>query len=230
LKTLHFFLDFDGTISASDAVDLVLDRFADKEWKNVEKQWTEGKIGSRECLARQIALVRATPEELRSVVSSVKLDPYFLSFLKKTEELGVLVTIVSDGFDLIIEQILKQNLQNRPGTLKAVPIFSNRLQATGTGFKALFPTENPCEHGCANCKQEVIKKLTGPEDHVFFVGDGLSDRFAARQAHLTFAKGSLLSYCKENRIDHIAYKDFKKIRQWLEENHAFLRKVHDGQN
>ena len=229
MRTIHFFLDFDGTISTSDAVDLVLERFADKEWKKIEKEWTDGNIGSRECLARQVALIRATPEELHFAVSQVKLDVYFLSFLKKAEELGVLVTIVSDGFDIIIEQVLKQNLQNKSGVVKGMPIFSNQLQKTTTGFKAVFSTEAVCDHGCANCKQAVIKKMTSPGDHIFFVGDGLSDRFAARQAHLTFAKGKLLTYCQENKIDHIAFKDFKKIQQWLEENHAFLRKVQDGQ-
>ena len=228
MKTIHFFLDFDGTISTSDVVDLVLERFADKEWKKIEKEWVDGKIGSRECLARQMDLVRATPEDLHSVVSHVKLDEHFLSFLKKAEELGVLITIVSDGFDLIIEQVLKQNLQTKPVIVKGLPIFSNKLVKTAEGFKAVFPTETACEHGCANCKQAVMKKMSSPGDHVFFVGDGLSDRFAAKQAHMTFAKGKLLSYCQENKIDHIPFKDFGKIQQWLEENNALLRKVLDG--
>ena len=221
-------MDFDGTISDSDVVDLVLERFADKEWKEVEKEWVAGNIGSRECLSRQMDLVRATPEQLKLAVSHVKLDPYFLPFLKKAEELGVLVTIISDGFDILIEQVLKQNLQAKPSAVKGVPIFSNKLKKTATGFKAVFPTDHACSHGCANCKQAVMKKMTSLGDHVFFVGDGLSDRFAAKQAHLTFAKGKLLTYCQEDRIDHIPYKDFKKIQQWLEENHSLLRKVHDG--
>ena len=220
-------MDFDGTISNDDVVDLVLDRFADKEWKEVEKEWVAGNIGSRECLSRQMDLVKATPADLREAVSHVKLDPYFIPFLKKAEELGVLVTIVSDGFDVIIEQVLKQNLKDKPGVVKAVPIFSNKLHKTATGFKAVFPSETVCAHGCANCKKAVMKKMTSVGDHIFFVGDGMSDRFAARQAHLTFAKGKLLAYCQENQIGHVPYKDFKKVQQWLEENHAFLRKMLD---
>ncbi len=225
MKTIHFFLDFDGTIAADDVVDLVLERFADKAWKDVEKEWLAGRIGSRECLSRQIKLVQATPQELWSTVSKVKLDPYFVSFLKKAEELGVLVTIVSDGFDVFIEQVLKNNLQEKPGLLKGLPIYSNKLQKTKSGFEVIFGTEAPCVHGCANCKALLIKKITSVDDHIFFVGDGFSDRYAAEQAHLTFAKGKLLDHCRENAIDHIAYKDFKKVEEWLAENHPLLKKT-----
>ncbi len=225
MKTIHFFLDFDGTIAIADVVDLVLDRFADKAWKDVEKEWLAGQIGSRECLSRQIALIQATPEELRSVVSNVKLDPHFVPFLKTAEELGVLVTIVSDGFDVFIEQVLKNNLQETPALLKALPIYSNKLHKNGAGFEAIFHAETPCVHGCANCKALLIKKMTSHDDHVFFVGDGFSDRYAAQQAHLTFAKGKLLDYCRENNIDHIAYKDFQKVQEWLIENHPLLKKT-----
>ena len=225
MKTIHFFLDFDGTIAAADVVDTVLERFADKEWKNVEKEWQEGRIGSRECLSRQVRLIKATPEEIRDEVSKVKLDPYFLSFLKTAEELGVLVTIVSDGFDVFIEQVLKNNLTETPALIKAVPIYSNKFRKTASGFEAGFATETPCPHGCANCKALLIKKMTSHDDHVFFVGDGLSDRYAAQQSHLTFAKGKLLEFCKEQNIDHIAYNDFKKVQEWLMENHSLLKKT-----
>jgi 2,3-diketo-5-methylthio-1-phosphopentane phosphatase len=210
-------------------VDLVLERFADKTWKDVEKDWAEGRIGSRECLSRQIGLVQATPEQIREAVADVQLDPYFVPFLKKAEELGVLVTIVSDGFDLLIEQILKQNLHEaKPALLKGLPIYSNRLQKTPEGYKALFPMEDACAHDCANCKLTVIKKTTTLDDYVFFVGDGLSDRYAARHAHLTFAKGKLLKYCEDNQIDHIPYKNFKKVEDWMVENLPLLRKMRDG--
>ena len=229
MRNIHFFLDFDGTIATHDIVDLVLERFADKRWKEVEKEWVEGHIGSRECLTRQIGMVRATPDQLREAVAGVKLDPHFVSFLKKAEELGVLVTIVSDGFDLFIEQVLKENLHKaRPDLLKGLPIFSNKLQKSGDGFKAVFESEDGCVHGCANCKLAVIKRMTALEDYVFFVGDGLSDRFAAKHAHMTFAKGKLLKYCEENNIDYIPYKNFKKVEDWLVENYPMLRKMRDG--
>ena len=226
MKTLHFFLDFDGTITTTDVVDSVLEKFADKKWKDVEAQWQAGKIGSRECLSRQIELIKAEPAQIAELVSGVKIDPYFIPFVQKAEELGVLVTIVSDGFDLFIEKILKKNLGPSSGYLKALPIFSNRLIAQPDGgFTAGFPAGKVCEHGCANCKEAVVRKLTSPDDQVLFVGDGLSDRYAAKIAHVTFAKAKLLDICKKDNIDCIHYENFKKITEWLEDNHAILKKA-----
>lgn len=228
MKTIHFFLDFDGTISTTDVVDLVLENFADESWKRVEAEWAAGKIGSRECLSRQAALIQTDEAALRNLVSKVQVDPYFVPFLKKAEELGVLVTIVSDGFDVLIEEVLKNNLENKTTHVKALPIFSNILQKTATGFKAEFADPAVCVHGCANCKPLVMKKMSSTGDAVFFVGDGLSDRFAAEKAHVVFAKGKLQQYCEDKKIHHIPYKDFNKITEWLVENHAMLMKANFG--
>jgi 2-hydroxy-3-keto-5-methylthiopentenyl-1-phosphate phosphatase len=113
----------------------------------------------------------------------------------------------------------------RPGYLKALPIFSNRLERTDGGFKALFPDGPVCEHGCATCKAALIKKLTSAGDQVLFVGDGLSDRYAAEVANVTFAKGKLLEHCRQKGLACVEYKDFKKVTEWLSDNHAILKKA-----
>ena len=54
---LHFAIDFDGTIALEDTTDVLLDRRADPAWLDVETEWLAGRIGSRECLAQQAALI-----------------------------------------------------------------------------------------------------------------------------------------------------------------------------
>ena len=73
----HVFVDFDGTIAPVDTTDLLLERFADPKWLEIEEEWKSGRIGSRECLVRQIDLVRAAPEELDDFVSRIDIDPGF---------------------------------------------------------------------------------------------------------------------------------------------------------
>jgi len=65
------FLDFDGTISRVDVVDAILDRYADPAWERIEREWKAGRIGSRACLAGQLALVRATQAEVDGLLASV---------------------------------------------------------------------------------------------------------------------------------------------------------------
>src|SRR5438876_1154800 len=48
--TPTIFLDFDGTITRRDAIDAILDAYADPQWLDIEDAWKSGRIGSRECL------------------------------------------------------------------------------------------------------------------------------------------------------------------------------------
>ena len=218
---MQFFLDFDGTITKTDVVDLILDRFASNKWKKVEEEWTQGRIGSRECLSRQIALVSVTKEEFFRLINEVEIDPYFVSFLKRSKAYGVPVTIVSDGFKIVIEEILKRALKNSPDLLRQLPVFSNRLEWVNGRLKACFPDGPSCEHGCANCKSKVIARHHKGGTKIVFVGDGLSDRFAAAAADLTFAKiganghSPLLKFCEEKKINHKKYTSFKDIEEWV---------------
>jgi 2,3-diketo-5-methylthio-1-phosphopentane phosphatase len=220
MNQIKFFLDFDGTITTEDVVDRVLDRFADSSWKDVEKDWHEGRIGSRECLARQIALVRATPEDFAKLLSEVHVDPYFVSFMKTAKSLAVPVTILSDGFDKIIYEILNRCLSGSPELLSGLPVYCNKLEWDGPRLKAVFPY-GICPHGCANCKEALIRGIAWPAGQVVFVGDGWSDRFAAQTAYLTFAKEELLKFCEENNINHKRYTGFNDVEQWLIHNAVY---------
>ena len=75
------FLDFDGTISCRDAIDAILERFADQSWEIIEERWKNGAIGSRQCLREQVALINASPKEINDLLDEIKIDEYqFLFF------------------------------------------------------------------------------------------------------------------------------------------------------
>ena len=224
---IRFFVDFDGTITTKDVVDLVLERFAKKEWRVVEKDWVEGRIGSRECLSRQIDFVVATEKDLLNLAEEVQIDPHFVSFLKEAKRLAIPAMIVSDGFDLFIEQILNRSLQDVPEILSSLPVFCNKLYWTGKGLKAVFASQTACGHGCANCKPSVIQKNVLAGEKIIFVGDGLSDRFAAQAADLTFAKGNLLKFCEEQHLPYKPYSDFSEITRWLSKNVHPSEKIYE---
>ncbi|MBI2095215.1 MAG: MtnX-like HAD-IB family phosphatase [Candidatus Omnitrophica bacterium] len=219
MTPIKFFVDFDGTVTTADVVDLMLERFAPEEWRSVEKDWAEGRIGSRECLSRQIALMRVSREDLKKLSLEIQIDPYFRAFLKMAALFSAPAVVVSDGFDVMIHEILRHRLGD--GFLENLPVFCNRLEWRGEKPAAVFAGDGaPCAHGCANCKPRVIDAHRRPGDRVIFVGDGLSDRFAAKAADLTFAKGKLLKFCEENKITHESYSTFGDVLEWLESNLA----------
>ena len=118
----HIVCDFDGTITRTDVIDNVLQRFADPSWESIEQEWLDGHIGSRECLSRQLALVKATPSELLGYFDSVEIDPDFPDFVDHVTGLGASIEVVSDGIEQGIARILARNY------VSLLPILANRLR------------------------------------------------------------------------------------------------------
>jgi 2-hydroxy-3-keto-5-methylthiopentenyl-1-phosphate phosphatase len=52
---------------------------------------------------------------------------------------------------------------------------------------------------------------------VLFVGDGLSDRYAAAAADLVFAKHKLAVYCDEQGMPHVRYSDLGAVAALIDE-------------
>ncbi len=211
-ENLKIFIDFDGTISTDDVVDVILEKHASPEWTAIEKEWAAGKIGSRECLSRQMALVSAGRPQMEKILEQVTIDPFFSEFLKNAVAAEIPVFIVSDGFDFVIKNVLSRKLP--ASVFQKLQIFCNAMDVTADSVRISFPAE-ACEHGCANCKPRIIQKYREPGDKIIFIGDGLSDRYAAAVSDLTFAKKKLLSYCVEKKIPHKEYSNFHQIKEWI---------------
>ena len=215
------FLDFDGTISERDAIDAMLEAFAAPEWLAVEEEWQAGRIGSRECLRAQMALVRAAPKEAGALLDSIKVDRGLAALLETCAAHRVPVHIVSDGFDYCIRRILAHAGPRLARVLGDVRVFSSRLTWEGGRWHVEFPYfAEGCAHGCATCKPAVMRRLNRNGARTVFVGDGLSDRYAAESADLVFAKAKLADYCRARSIAHVFYEDLGKVAAYLE---ALLR-------
>src|SRR5712672_3807318 len=100
------FLDFDGTITQRDAVDAILEVYADPEWLTFEAEWRAGRIGSRDCLRAQMSLVRASRKQIDSLLDEIGIDEDLVALLEMCALQEIPVHIISDGFDYCIRRIL----------------------------------------------------------------------------------------------------------------------------
>jgi len=198
---MRVFVDFDGTISVGDTTDLILERFADSAWKAVEADWVAGRIGSRECLARQIDLVRASPEALDAFLQGAAIDPHFPEFVALCRKHGLRPTVVSDGLDRVVTTMLA-----RAGI--DLPIIANRLEwLGGERWRLGFPhARSDCRTTAGNCK--CVALGAEPATVRILIGDGRSDFCAAQTAHLVLAKGDLLEHCRRHDIAHVPFGNF----------------------
>lgn len=199
--------DFDGTITKRDSLDLFLNKYADEKWKDYEKLWFEGKIGSRECIRKQFDLITGMDnEELDNFLRSVEVDDYFSEFYTKAKAQNIRVVIVSDGFDLFIKNILKNY------GIDDIEIYTNHLEFKSGNFLMEFPNiSNSCKKHSGTCKCKIVNDFKNQYKTLFYIGDGISDFCVSDKADCLFAKRRLLDYCKKNSIDFVEYNTFYEV-------------------
>ena len=204
---LHFAIDFDGTIALEDTTDLLLDRRAEPAWLDVEKEWLAGRIGSRECLAQQAALIRATPEELELALSDIAIDPDFIRFVGLARRAGASMQVVSDGFDRCILPVLKRAGIN-------LPVTCNRLRHVGGDrWTAEFPAfASDCQATSGVCKCKAAQT----EQTLVLIGDGRSDFCLASRADVVLAKGKLAVHCAEKGTSFTPITSFADALEWMQ--------------
>jgi 2,3-diketo-5-methylthio-1-phosphopentane phosphatase len=215
-KSPLLFLDFDGTLTKRDAIDAILEEFADPRWLDIEEAWKAGRIGSRACLSEQVALVRATRQEVNALLDSIELDEGLNLLLQTCAAHHLTPHVISDGFDYCIKRILSRTADDF--ARRSLRICASHLEPEGAhGWRAGFPFfHQACAHGCATCKPAVMSLLNSACAPTIFVGDGLSDRYAAASADLVFAKHSLATYCREEQIPYLAYDNLADVAAYLE--------------
>ena len=200
-RDLHLLVDFDGTIAVIDTVDALLSLHAEESWLEIEQDWVEGRIGSREAMAAQVALLKLDSTALEAFIDSVVLDPGFQSFVALARQKQLPVTVVSDGIDHVVTRVLARH--NVPFTVRA----NHLVQTAGDRWALSFPFS---AEGCAsgNCK---CRAPTGEDALRILIGDGRSDFCAAGTVDLCLAKGKLIDHCKSAGIPHVAFRDFHDI-------------------
>lgn len=208
----HVFVDFDGTIVPRDVTDTVLESFADPSWLEIEAEWKSGRIGSRECLARQVALIKATPAALDALVATIDVDPGFPAFVEFCRSEGLGISVLSDGLDRAIKGVLARYKLD-------LPFAANALEQVGDdGWKLTFPHMKPsCVSQSGNCKCAAAMAKAAPA--TVMVGDGRSDFCISNRATYVLAKGSLANHCEANNLPHGKFNIFDDatilLKEWL---------------
>ncbi|SRR2546423_3930426 len=216
-KRPMLFMDFDGTITRRDVIDVILENYADERWLEIEKQWRAGRLGSRDCLRAQMALVRATRRELDDLIDSIQVDEGFALLLEICARHEIATHIISDGFDYCIGRILERPQLQLESLLRHTRICASHLEIDDHGWwRTSFPFfQQTCAHGCATCKPAVMRLLNREDAPSIFVGDGLSDRYAMESASLVFAKNGLAAYCRAQGIEYAPFDELDEVAAYL---------------
>ena len=197
--------DFDGTVAQEDVTDSLLMRFGRPGWDVLEVDWREGRIGSRECMAGQIALLDCSRDELDEHLAGMTVDPDFGRFAAAVHAAGAALTIVSDGLDYAIRSMLR-----RHGLDGLAVVASHLAQVAPRRWKLEFPfSAADCVSASGTCKCLWSRAPhVAPGTRVLMVGDGASDFCVAARADLCFSSKRLLDHCLDHGLAHRAVANF----------------------
>ena len=213
--------DFDGTIAVEDVTDSLLMRFGLPGWDALEVAWREGRIGSRECMAGQVALLDCSRGELEEHLSTMALDPDFPAFAAAVQALGWPMRVVSDGCDLVIRTLLERH------GLGHLPVSANHLVADGPRrWRLEFPNARAdCSGASGTCKCAFADAAHGEGRQVLMIGDGVSDFCVARRADLNLARKRLLEHCLDRGLPHLPAARFSQALTLLPQVATFGRSL-----
>ncbi len=215
MKDAAVFLDFDGTICPVDISYWFFHQFAGIDARVAVEEWKKGKISSRECLIREIEAYKGSIEDLLAFASNQPIDPGFKDLLRYCDSVSIPLSVVSDGLDVYIDAFFKAHRIS-------AKVYSNLLLIRDGKTVVEFPHFNADCGRCGNCKSSHVIAEKKEGKTVVYVGDGLSDRCAASNSDIVFAKGDLRQYCIDNGISFYEFKNLadvlKKMVEIFEKN------------
>jgi 2-hydroxy-3-keto-5-methylthiopentenyl-1-phosphate phosphatase len=198
---LRLVVDWDGTVTATDSLWIVLGRFGDPEiFAQVEGKLVKGAISYRELMEIEFATVRAPLEDVVAhLVEHARLGPGFHELAETYEPL-----VLSSGFEQLIRPLLA-----REGI--ELDVLANRIDPRPDGWRVLWRDETTCDHCGDRCKRGGL-----PTGDVVYVGDGYSDRCAALAARRVFARDGLADYLRDEGVPFEPFEDFYDVAKALD--------------
>ena len=189
-------LDWDGTVTEEDSLNMVLERFGDphvyaEAERALGRGWSLRQVMDHEFSGLTVPL----DEVVGWLLEHVRVRRGFREFAREFDPV-----ILSSSFVETIEPVLA-----REGV--DVEVVANNVDAAGDGWRIRWRDETLCAHCSESCKRASLPQ----NGAVVFVGDGYSDRCAALAADRVFARGGLATYLDEQRAAYEPFEDFTEL-------------------
>jgi len=175
------FVDFDGTITATDTQELLMRRFAgDTAFLELQAVLAAGLITVRQALDIQVQSVRGVSfdEVITFLLSTTTLDSSFPAFARACHAAGLRLCVLSAGMSPVIRALL--------ATLDVpeIPVIAGNLDASPKGWQMIWPDGSP-----NGIDKQVYVASAKCKGHVTTViGNGVTDYDAALIADRRFAR------------------------------------------
>jgi len=208
--------DFDGTITNIDTAEFILTRFAQGNWRALDRQFESGTITLEECLRREFSLVNASKKQiLNELENVVTFRPHFRELAVYCKGNRIALEIVSAGLDFVIKRFLEFK-----GWQDLVTVHSPKTRFGALSIEFVFP--ELFDKTSTNFKHDLVRHYKKEGKKIAYIGDGSGDYEAARDSDYRFAvDGSKLArLCEDNNVPCTNITDFQQVLKTIQEmNH-----------
>lgn len=201
--------DFDGTVTEKDVSFMMLDAYADGDWRQLLRDYQEGRISVGRFNMGAFAMVKADRESmLRVFKGNIAMRPGFVEMVDYCRARGFRFVIVSNGLDFYIKDIMDEI------SLGDIEIFSARtsFQTDSVQVQYIGPDGNELDD---NFKGAYVDTFLAEGYRIIYMGNGASDIAPATQCHHIFATGTLLEHCRQTNLNCTSFDDFNQVMQTL---------------
>ncbi|RJE24462.1 2,3-diketo-5-methylthio-1-phosphopentane phosphatase [Aspergillus sclerotialis] len=217
------FSDFDGTIFRQDSGHVLVDNLGcgSKHRALLEKQIKSGERSFRDVSEEMWGSLHIPFEDGFEVMEeNLEIDPYFQEFHQFCIANNIVFNVISAGLKPVLKSVLETYLGDEESLHIQIVANDAELQPGNNQWKPIWRHNNEMGHDKALSVNEArdqakIECVDGEIPLIIFIGDGVSDLPAAREADVLFAKKGLRleEYCIENKISYIPFETFADIKK-----------------
>jgi 2-hydroxy-3-keto-5-methylthiopentenyl-1-phosphate phosphatase len=202
--------DFDGTLTEEDISFLILDTFADGDWRYYLEQYKNNQISVGHFNTLAYRMVKKDEAALIQFVNEkTELRPGLKELVDYCQKRNFRFTIVSNGMTFYIQTLLKNT------GINGVEVYAAQAEFNNNGIEARYigPDGKEIQNGI---KEAYIKYFLNDGWRLISIGNGASDIPAAKLAHYSFATEPMLSLCREMKFDCLPFVKLDDIIKGLD--------------
>lgn len=216
-------LDFDGTIFMEDTGHILFDNFGCgvERKAQLDEQISSGDRSFRDVSNEMWGSLNVPFEDGFQVMKEhLHVDPDFEQFHEFCRNNDIPFHIISAGLKPVLRRVLDHFIGTEASAYTEIIANEAEIKSDGSEWKPVWRHDTELGH---DKKQSINEAREDAELHcdngtvplIVFIGDGVSDLPAAREADVLFARRDLKleQYCIENHLPYIPYDTFADIQR-----------------
>ncbi|KAJ8119339.1 hypothetical protein ONZ43_g3690 [Nemania bipapillata] len=220
------FSDFDGTIFMQDTGHVLFDNLGcgPERRELLDEQIKTGERSFRDVSEEMWGSLHVPFDDGFEIMNkTLEMDPDFQGFHKYCINNNIPFNVISAGLKPILRRVLDTFLGEQQSAQINIVANDAQIAEDGSEWKPIWRHDNELGHDKALSVQEARNEAKlqcedGTIPLIVFIGDGVSDLPAAREADVLFARRGLRleEYCIENNISYIPFDTFADIQRGIE--------------